>query len=196
MRVSSKIMLGMLFTVLAFGLMLSIWSMASNAETRQQIKEVDEFLDKYEHREENPSVTVETSVTAKAAVTEPPEESYTWNQEIIGKVVAFEVGWCCDQCKYYVACACLNRFYNWYDRDVVAMVTDGNDEYYQMNPEYLYADEENGFNFWDNYDDIMKIVGTATDKTISCYYWDNADTQGEWATLFWHCKEDGCYFYR
>lgn len=180
--------------VIIFGIVLSIISAVSNADTDRRIEEIDRFLEEYENRQE-PVITFESRMHMMAAAAKDAPE-YTWNQEMIGKVVTFEVGHCCKSCQFYVASACVNRFYDWYDRDVIAMITDGNDEYYMMNPEYVYADEFNGANFWELYDEIMPTIDRATQAPADVYYWDCEDSQGEWATLIWNCPEDGCWFYR
>lgn len=175
-----------------------IYSAIATAGTEQVLAEADALIAEVEERAQQKPVTqLDMQIERYLAAEQETEAvTYTWNQEMMGKVVAFEVGWCCEQCKYLVASACINRFYEWYGRDVIAMIEDNNGEYYMMNPEYVYADEENGFNFWEHYDEIMPIVARATDMPANCYFWDNADTQRDWAELMWHCPEDGCWFYR
>ena len=76
------------------------------------------------------------------------------------------------------------------------MVTDGNDEYYYMNPLYVDAEEINGWNIWEHFDEAISIVKKAYKYAVNVWYWDNADTQGEWAEYVWHCEDDGLWFYR
>lgn len=125
-----------------------------------------------------------------------PEQEYPWQLPYIAKVVGFETGWCCDRCKYYVASACCNRMVYWYGGDVIAMITDGNDEYYQMYPGYVDGDEFNGFNIWEHYDDCYSYALKAARNAADIYFWDCEDSQGGWAELVWHCEEDGMWFYR
>jgi len=191
-----KILAALFAAVMVFAVVVSIIAAVSNAETDRFLEEVDLFLEQHEQKTKQEPVYVTEPQTARMAAAMEEKPVYTWNQEMMGKVVAFEVGYCCKQCQYYVASACINRFYDWYDRDVIAMITDNNGEYYMMNPDYVWMDECNGADFWAMYEEIMPVVDRATYSPLNCYYWDNADTQRGWATLVWHCEKDGCYFYR
>lgn len=122
------------------------------------------------------------------------KREYDRNLELIGHVVAFEVGWCSDYDKYLVASACYNRMVYWYGGDAETMICDGNDEYYYMYPDYVWMDECHGYSFSENYDEIMDIVWKAVKNPADIYYWDSSDSQGEWAELV-EITEAG-YYYR
>lgn len=123
---------------------------------------------------------------------------YSWKEQQIAKIVGFESGYCCDICQHYVASACINRMNYWYDGDPIAMVKDGNDEYYYMNPDYAEYDviEVNGWNYYEHCESALKIVKEAEKHTADIWYWDCDDTQRAWAELIYHCPEDGMWFYR
>lgn len=107
--------------------------------------------------------------------------------ELIGHVVGFEEAYNEEdpyKAMFYVASACVNRALNWYDGDVEAMICDNNGYYYQMNPEYIWRTECNGFNFNQNYSYIMEIVYAAVEHPAPVYYWSVDDIHSDYATPY------------
>lgn len=154
---------------------------ASNADTDRTIAEIDAYLEAREqHKAEKAQVFV-------------PEVN--WKEQQIAKITGFEVGFYCDTCKHYVASACINRMNNWYEGDPIAMVTDNNGSYYMMNPDYVTATEVNGWNYFEHANEMIEVVKEAEQRTADIWYWDNAETQSEWAQLKYICREDGMFFY-
>lgn len=178
--------------VIVFGAVVSVYGAVKNAETDQFIKEVDELLEEYENSE--PSIEED----ARSLNMAPAAPEYSWKEQLLAKIVGFECGFCCNACKHACASACINRMNNWYDGDPVAMVTDGNDEYYMMNPVYAELDciEVNGWNYFEHAEEMLQIVKEAENRTANIWYWDCDDTQREWADVVWHCPEDGMWYYR
>lgn len=164
---------------LLFSIVVMIYGFVRNAETDEFIARTDEFL-----------ATCETKAKTR------PISKATKEEELIARVTGFEVGYCCEICQYYVASACVNRMNGWYDGDAVAMVTDGNDEYYQMNPQYVELVEWNDWNYLLHKTEMLKVVREAEKRTADIWYWDNEDTQSEWAELVFYCAEDDMYYYR
>ena len=175
---------------------MSIAACGAITEADRIIAEADEFL--ANQPEYKPHVTpIEQIRTAEVSRYAATEREYPWELEMCGKVVGFEVGLSCDQCKFYVASACVNRLHNWYGDKPIAMITDYSDEtgYYMMWPEYAYEDEFYGYSFSEHYDEIMPYVWAAEKSPADIWFWDCADTQGEWSELVWHCEQDDMYYY-
>ena len=175
----------------------------SIADSDKAIADADAWYEDYMRgRKEYAAALEEHNRNAEAAaidmIEDVSEKKYPWELEMCGKVVGFEVGLCCDQCKYYVASACVNRMHYWYDDKPIAMITDYSEEtgYYMMWPGYAYEDEFYGYSFTAHYEEIMPYVWRAEKYAADIWYWDCADTQGEWADLVWYCPDDDMYFYR
>lgn len=119
-RILAKAIIGA-YAVFVAGTM--IVSAVSCNHADQVIKEADAFLEEYENHQ-----------------LEIQKPAYSWKEQLCAKITGFECGFCCDICRYYTASACVNRMNEWYNGDPVAMVTDKNDQYYMMNPDYADID--------------------------------------------------------
>lgn len=188
MKIKKKMVQILFGASMVFGVVVSIKGAVVSAQCDKVIAQDDAFQEWYA------SVVTEAHNDTQLYVPE-----YSWKEQQIAKIVGFEVGNTgCPVCLHYVASACINRMNYWYNGDPIAMVRDGNDQYYYMNPEYAEYGciEVNGWNYYEHAEEALKVVKEAERNTADIWYWDCADTQRDWADLVYRCPQDNMYFYK
>lgn len=196
-RYNKKKITLMVLAVLVLGAAMTLIAVAAGAirESDEMIAQADAFLERQESYTPHKTPVKTTGSSSRFA---PKDRDYTWEMEMCARVVGFEVGLCCDRCKFYVASACVNRMHYWYGDKPVAMITDYSDEtgYYMMWPGYAYEDEFYGYSFSEHKDELLPYVWEAEKAAADVWFWDCDDTQGEWAEPVWYCEKDRMWYWR